>query len=107
MDWIKDEVVLKDFEIFLKKVFGFIHKNIKLTAVRQSLLVFICSTPFFMVAAIVRIVQESEQLLLQLGVVSIVVEGDVVFKVRQNDTNITSFSDPVYLFAFKKNNSCH
>ena len=83
VDWIKGDICLKDFEMFLKKVFGFIHKYIKLTAVRQSLLVLICSTPFFMVAAIIRIVQEREQLLLKSGVVSIVVGSDVVFKVRQ------------------------
>ena len=89
MAWIK-EVCLKDFEIFLTEVFGFIHKYIKLIAVRQSLLVFICSTPFFMVTAIVRIIREREQLLLQLGVVSIVVGSDVVFKVRKHNANMKS-----------------
>ena len=80
MDWTEKR--LKDFEIFLKKVFGFIHKDINLIAVHCSLLVFVCSTPFFMAGVIIRIVKESEALLLEFNVVSIVVGDDAVFLVR-------------------------
>ena len=80
MDWTEKR--LKEFEIFLKRVFGIIDKNINLIAVHCSVLVFVCSTPFYMAGAVIRIVRESEALLLEWNVISIVVGDDTVFQVR-------------------------
>ena len=80
MDWTEKR--LKEFEIFLKRVFGIIDKNINLIAVHCSLLVFVCSTSFFMAGPVIRIVRESEALLLEWNVISIVVGDDTVFQVR-------------------------
>ena len=79
--WKSDQTTLEHFEKFLRSIFASVCKRIKLKAVDQSLLTFVCSTHFSFTGAIIAIAMENQQLLIELGVISITVGDYVVFKV--------------------------
>ena len=80
--WSEKRTTLQEFETFLKKVFGFLHKHISLRATCNQPVTFVCSTPFFNANAVVKIIKEKEKLLLELNAVSIVVGFSIIFQVR-------------------------
>ena len=79
--WSPDETTVHHFEKFLMNFFTFTEQEITLIEVSSSYLVFVCSTPFSATGAIIKIVKEQEELLPQLGVISITVGDYVAFKV--------------------------
>ena len=74
---------LQEFESLMDSAFTSIRQYIILRAVRQSLLTFICSIPPSVEGALRRVVEENKQMMVELGLVVVMVDGEVIWKVCQ------------------------
>ena len=81
MRWARGEVTLQDFEFFMDCAFHSVHQYITLQEVRQSLLTFVCSIPPSAEGALRGVAEENEQLMEKLGLVVVMVNGEVIWKV--------------------------
>ena len=80
---------LQEFESLMGRAFTSVKQYIILRAVRQSLLTFICSIPPSVEGALRRVVEENKQMMEKLGLVVVMVDGKVIWKVCQAATVMT------------------
>ena len=81
---------LKEFESLMDCAFTSVKQYITLRAVKQSLLTFICSIPPSVEGALRRVVEENKQMMEYLGLVVLLVDGEVIWKVCQLTMVMTS-----------------
>ena len=79
--WDEDKTTLFHFGEFARNFFASLGKPIDLIEVCHSLIEFVCSTPFSATGALIKIVEENQQFLIELGVICIKVGDRFVFKV--------------------------
>ena len=83
MSWNQYETTLHHFHVLLGNIFDSIPSETTLVLVHGSFLVFNFSVPLSATESIMNTAKEKQQLLLELGVVSITVGIYVVFKVKK------------------------
>ena len=90
MRWARGEATLQDFESLMDSAFHSVQKYITLRAVRQSLLTFICSIPPSVEEALRQVVEKNQELMENLGLVVVMVDGEVIWKVCEVTMVMTS-----------------
>ena len=81
---------LKEFESLMDSAFTSVKQHITLRAVEQSLLTFICSIPPSVEDDLRRVVEENKQMMEDLGLVMVMVDGKVIWKVCEVTMVMTS-----------------